>query len=281
MQTNLQCGRYSLDLTKPVVMGILNVTPDSFSDGGRHYHIDDALRQAEKMHQQGAAIIDIGGESTRPGAPAVSLDEELQRVIPVIEKLIANVDVAISIDTSKAGIMEAAVKAGAGMVNDVMALTAAGALDAAAAMSEDIAFCLMHMQGTPRTMQANPEYLDVVEEVSDFLYARADACISAGINSQQIVLDPGFGFGKSLEHNLQLLSHMHRLVNSGYPVLTGISRKSMIASLLDNAPVEERVYGSVAAAVVAYQQGSVIIRVHDVRATVDALKIIDALRSYQ
>jgi len=266
-----------VDFSQPVVMGILNVTPDSFSDGGKHLQLDDALFQAEAMLKDGAQILDIGGESTRPGAKAVNADDELERVIPVIEKGTANLDVAVSVDTSKAIVMTEAVKAGAGMVNDVMALRGDGALQAVAQMPSNIAVCLMHMQGQPRTMQQAPSYKDVLKEVAAFLNERADACIQAGIDANRIVLDAGFGFGKTLQHNLLLLQHLDQLSSCGYPLLTGISRKSMVGALLNNAPVDQRLFGSLAAAIIAWQKGSAIIRVHDVKATVDALKVASAI----
>jgi dihydropteroate synthase len=274
----LPCGRHQLDLSSPRVMGILNITPDSFSDGGKHFNPDDALRQAETMQRDGAAILDVGGESTRPGSAPVSLQEELDRVIPVIEKITANLDIPVSIDTSKPEVMSEAVASGAGMVNDVMALQAEGAVQVVAQMPATVSVCLMHMQGLPRTMQQNPVYRDVVNEVKGFLLERATVCQNAGIKAQRIVLDPGFGFGKTLEHNLTLLSDMEVIVAGGYPVLTGISRKSMIGAILDNAPVEQRLFGSLAAALIASQKGSVIIRVHDVKATVDVLRVAAAVR---
>jgi len=273
----MQCGKYNFDLSHPLVMGILNVTPDSFSDGGQHYLLDDALRHAEQMLSAGAKIIDVGGESTRPGASAVELQQEIDRTIPVIEKITANLDVAVSIDTSKAAVMREAVSVGAGMINDVMALQAEGALQVAAQTDDSIAICLMHMQGQPRTMQQNPTYDDVVEDVNNFLLQRIDCCKQAGISSSRLVVDPGFGFGKSLSHNLQLLKNLERFLQTGCTVLAGISRKSMIGALLDNAVASDRVVGSVAAALIAYQKGARIIRVHDVKETVDALKIAHAV----
>ena len=273
----MQCGKYNFDLSHPLVMGILNVTPDSFSDGGQHYLLDDALRHAEQMLSAGAKIIDVGGESTRPGASAVELQQEIDRTIPVIEKITANLDVAVSIDTSKAAVMREAVSVGAGMINDVMALQAEGALQVAAQTDDSIAICLMHMQGQPRTMQQNPTYDDVVEDVNNFLLQRIDCCKQAGISSSRLVVDPGFGFGKTLSHNLQLLKNLERFLQTGCTVLAGISRKSMIGALLDNAVAADRVVGSVAAALIAYQKGARIIRVHDVKETVDALKIAHAV----
>ena len=273
----LDCAGKVLDLTQPGVMGILNLTLDSFSDGGRFIARDAALKHALKMVEEGAAIIDIGGESTRPGARPVSPEEELQRVIPVIETLAEEVPVPISVDTSKAQVMREAVSAGAGLINDVMALREPGALQAAA--EAGVPVCLMHMQGEPRTMQHAPCYEHVVTEVKAFLQGRVEACEEAGIPRRQIILDPGFGFGKSLQHNLELLKNLDQFVSLELPLLVGISRKSMIGSLLGERPVEERLYGSLAAAVMAAMKGGTIIRVHDVRATVDALAVVSAVRS--
>lgn len=273
----LDCAGKSLDLGSPQVMGILNLTPDSFSDGGRYYRPETALRHAVKMVDEGAAIIDIGGESTRPGAQPVTAEEELERVIPVIETLAENIPVPISIDTSKPLVMREAVSAGAGMINDVLALSEQGALQAAAETAVPV--CLMHMQGKPRTMQNAPHYDNVVEEVKTFLQQRMDACESAGIARHKIVIDPGFGFGKSLQHNLKLLKELHTLSSLNTPLLVGISRKSMIGSLLGDVSVDQRIFGSVAAAVVAVIGGATIIRVHDVRETVEALKVASAVRA--
>jgi len=257
-----------------VVMGILNVTPDSFSDGGRFDQLDKALKHALQMQQDGAEIIDIGGESTRPGAALVSLDEELARVIPVIEKIRQHSDVAISIDTSKPQVMREALAAGVSMVNDVNALCADGAL--AVCAEYDAPFCLMHKQGEPQTMQDNPQYQDVVTEVSQYLAARADACIEAGISEKNIIIDPGFGFGKSLENNLSLLREISHFCAMPYPVLVGISRKSMFGMLLGR-DVEQRLVASTTAAAVAYQKGARFFRVHDVMQTCDALKLCEAV----
>lgn len=273
----LDCGGRSIDLGLPQVMGILNLTPDSFSDGGRFLARDAALSHARQMVSEGAAIIDIGGESTRPGAQSVTTEQELERVIPVIEALAGEVPVPISIDTSKPEVMKEAVSAGAGMLNDVLALRAPGAV--AAAAEADVPICLMHMQGEPRTMQNAPAYSDVVKEVRDFLLERREVCIKAGIPHNRILFDPGFGFGKSLQHNLALLKDLPTFVSTGAPILVGISRKSMIGSLLGDAPVNERVFGSIAAAVLAVNSGAAIIRAHDVRATVEALKVVSAVRS--
>ena len=264
----------SLRVPVPAVMGILNVTPDSFSDGGHFLTPDSVRRQAEKMAREGAAIIDLGGESTRPGSGGVSEQDELERVIPAIEAVRAVTDLPISIDTSKPGVMRAAAGAGAAMINDVYALQADGALAAAAELR--VAVCLMHMRGAPRTMQDNPEYADVVREVADFLGARVDACVAAGIDSRRLVVDPGFGFGKTPDHNVELLANLRQLRARGRPVLVGVSRKSMLGVLTGRA-IEERMPASVAAAVLAAWQGVEIIRAHDVQATVDALKVVQAV----
>jgi len=256
-------------------MGILNVTPDSFSDGGKHHALDQALFTAEQMLQDGATILDIGGESTRPGAAEVTTDEELARVLPLIAALRARFDCVISIDTSKAAVMSAAVQAGADMINDVRALQAPNALPIAASLGVPV--CIMHMQGAPRTMQQAPQYTDVVAEVLQFLRGRALECQQAGIPTQQIILDPGFGFGKNLAHNYQLLSALPQFVQSGYAVLAGMSRKSMIGQLLD-VPVSERLSGSLACATLAAYAGAQIIRVHDVKESVQAVRIAAAAR---
>ncbi len=257
-----------------VVMGILNVTPDSFSDGGRFDQLDNALKHALQMQGDGAEVIDIGGESTRPGADLVSLDEELARVIPVIEKIRQNSDIAISIDTSKTRVMREALAAGATMVNDVNALHADGAL--AVCAEHDVPVCLMHKQGEPQTMQDNPQYQDVVTEVSRYLSERANVCIGAGIKQRNIIIDPGFGFGKSLENNLTLLKEMPQFCAMLYPVLVGISRKSMFGMLLGRE-VDERLVASTTAAAIAYQKGARFFRVHDVAQTCDALKLCEAV----
>ena len=270
----LDCGGKPLDLSEPRIMGILNLTPDSFSDGGRFNAPERAIAQALQMQADGAAIIDIGGESTRPGAREVSVEEELARVIPVIEALAPALDVPISIDTSKPEVMQAAVAAGAGMINDVYALRRPGALEAAAGLGVPI--CLMHMQGEPRSMQQQPQYQDVLDEVAEFLRAQVARCTAAGISRHRLLLDPGFGFGKSLVHNLHLLKHLDVLVRDGLPVLVGLSRKSMIGTVLDR-PLEQRLSGSLALAALAAWQGARIIRVHDVRESVDAIKMIQAV----
>lgn len=252
------------------IMGILNVTPDSFSDGGRFEHLDAAFQGARKMLDEGADIIDVGGESTRPGAQSVAVAGELERVIPVIEAINSELSVSISIDTSKPEVMEAAVGAGASMINDVMALRAEGAMETARDLQVPV--CLMHMQGLPRTMQNDPRYEDVVSEVREFLLQRIDACVSAGMDEGKIIIDPGFGFGKTLEHNLTLLANLGVLVRTGFPVLAGLSRKSMIASMLDRT-VDSRVAASAALALIAVQKGAAMVRVHDVAETADALNV--------
>ena len=271
---SLKLGARILDLSRPIIMGVLNVTPDSFSDGGRFLGRDEALRRARALVAEGAAIVDVGGESTRPGAEPVPVRQELDRVLPVIEGIRSELDVAVSVDTSKPEVMREAVAAGADLINDVFALRRSGALETAASL--DAAVCLMHMQGEPRTMQSDPRYDDVVAEVSEFLVSRAQACEAAGIGRGRIVLDPGFGFGKTLAHNLQLLAGLHALCAAGYPVLAGLSRKSMLAALTGR-PVEERMPGSIVLAALAAERGAHIIRAHDVAETRDALAIVAAL----
>ena len=271
----LTCGDTVLDLAEPCVMGVLNVTPDSFSDGGRYADLAAAVARGVAMVEEGAAIIDVGGESTRPGAAAVSVQEELARVIPVIEQLAARVAVPISVDTSKPAVMSAAIAAGATLVNDVRALREPGALDAVARTGA--AVCLMHMQGEPRTMQAAPAYEDVVAEVRRFLAGRVEACVAAGIARERICVDPGIGFGKLPEHNLALLAGLGRLADPAIPVLVGVSRKSLIG-IITGRPAAERLAGSVAFAALAASRGAAIIRAHDVAATVDAVKVASALR---
>lgn len=273
----LKLAQRVLDLSQPTVMGVLNRTPDSFSDGGAFVDFAAALSHAEQMVREGAAIIDIGGESTRPSAEAVSEQQELERVIPLIERLVNETDVPISIDTSKPEVMRAAVAAGAGMINDVYALRQTGALDAARDCSVPVV--LMHMQGEPRTMQQHPHYKDVVVEVKQFLVERILACEAAGIPRERLLIDPGFGFGKTLEHNLELLRHLREFATLGLPLLVGLSRKSLIGTLLGGVPVGERLQGSVAAAVVAVMNGASIVRAHDVKPTVEALKIVAAARN--
>jgi dihydropteroate synthase len=269
----LQCGAKRLDLSSPVVMGVLNVTPDSFSDGGRFLAPAAACEHARRMIDEGAAIIDVGGESTRPGAEPVPLDEELRRVMPVIEAL-AGSRAVISIDTTKAEVMRAAARAGADLINDVRALQEPGALEAA--LESGCALCLMHMQGEPRTMQRAPHYVDVVKEVKAFLTARAHSCEAAGIVRQRIVIDPGFGFGKTQAHNLELLRHLDRLTSGDWPVAVGLSRKSMLGRILGGRD-RDRLAGSLALAVMAVLQDARIIRAHDVAATVDALQAVAAV----
>jgi dihydropteroate synthase len=272
----LKLGARTLDLSQPRIMGVLNRTPDSFSDGGHFAAFDAALAQAQKMLAEGADVIDVGGESTRPGAAEVSLVEELDRVIPLIEKLVREFGASVSVDTSKPEVMQAAVAAGAVMINDVYALRRPGALEAA--MASGASLCLMHMQGEPRTMQHDPKYDDVTEEVAGFLQERAEKVIGRGVDRERIVLDPGFGFGKNLEHNLTLLRRLPEIAALGYPLLVGLSRKAMIGTLLGGKPAEQRVQGSVAAAVIAVQNGASIVRVHDVGPTVEALKVAMALK---
>lgn len=256
-------------------MGILNVTPDSFSDGGHFFSIDSALKQARKMLEEGAEIIDIGGESTRPGAQAVSVQQELDRVIPVVEKIRAEFPISISVDTSKAEVMREAIAVGADMINDVMALRGEGSL-AAVAASKSVQVCLMHIQGEPRTMQNNPHYNNVVNDIKTFLLERVQACLEAGIASNRLMIDPGFGFGKTVAHNLQLMQRLEVLTELDYPVLVGVSRKSLIGHIL-NKTVTERLYGGLALAVLAVSKGARVIRTHDVAATVDALKMTHAV----
>jgi len=271
----LHCGQFHLDLAHPKVMGIVNVTPDSFFDGGRYASSAAAIEHAQQLIADGADLLDIGGESTRPGAAEVSEQEELDRVLPVIEGL-RGCEVPLSIDTWKPGVMRAALKAGANLVNDVNALQAKDALQAVA--DSDAAVCLMHKQGTPQTMQQQPRYADVVAEVCGFLRERIAAAETAGIARARIVIDPGFGFGKALTHNLDLLRHLEALRALGVPVLAGLSRKSMLGALTGRA-VDDRVAASVAAALLAVQRGAAIVRVHDVRETVDALKVLMAVNS--
>lgn len=270
---HLPRGR-KLSLERPVVMGILNVTPDSFSDGGQFNRVDSAVKQALKMLADGAEIIDIGGESTRPGAPDVDLAQELERVIPVIKALRAESDCIISIDTSKAEVMRQAIEAGADIINDVRALQEPGAIEVAASYS-DVPICLMHMQGAPRTMQHSPQYNDLLTEISDFLSHRVHACEEAGIASSRLIIDPGFGFGKTLSHNYELLGQFEFFKQLGLPILAGLSRKSMFGQLLNRA-ANERLAASLAGAMICAQKGAHIIRVHDVKETVDVLSVLHA-----
>ena len=272
---SLNCAGRVLDLSQPRIMGVLNITPDSFSDGGAWLSVENAVAHARQMVDAGADIIDVGGESTRPGSAPVSAGEELQRVVPVIEALRAGIEVPVSIDTQKPAVMRAAVAAGAGMINDVNALQADDAIETAAALGVPV--CLMHMQGVPQTMQDEPDYRDVVAEVISFLGARAAACEAAGIAQGQIVLDPGFGFGKTVGHNLSLLRRLDALVALGYPVLVGLSRKSLIGKVL-GLPVDKRLYPSIALAVLAVWQGASIVRCHDVRQTREAVLMCRAVR---
>ncbi len=272
---NLLCAGHSLDLRRPRVMGVLNITPDSFSDGGHYWQADVACRRAEAMMAEGADLVDVGGESTRPGAKIVSVQEELDRVIPVVEALVKDLSVPISVDTSKPEVMVEAIHAGAGMINDVYALQAPDTLEV---LSEhaNIAVCLMHMQGKPTTMQRDPRYTHAVDDIKTFLEDRICACEEVGIGRHRLLIDPGFGFGKTLEQNLQLLHHLGEFHTLGVPLLVGLSRKSMLGAILD-VPVGERLYGSLAAAVIAAFQGAHIIRAHDVEATVQALKVCSAV----
>jgi dihydropteroate synthase len=269
---HLSCGRFELDLSTPRVMGIVNVTPDSFSDGGKFNTTDKAVAHGMQLIEQGADILDIGGESTRPGATPVPLDEELNRVIPVIKALV-KAGIPLSIDTYKPEVMRAAIDAGVDIVNDVCALQEDGALEIVAASK--VGLCLMHMQGRPQTMQADPQYQDVVKEVADFLAARLKAAEQAGIARGRIVLDPGFGFGKRTSHNLTLLNHLSSLQSLGLPLLVGLSRKSVLGQVV-GLSVDERIHASIAASVVSVMKGANIVRVHDVKPTVDALKIVSA-----
>lgn len=273
-QSLFHCGKFRLDLAHPRVMGIVNVTPDSFSDGGRHASTDLAVAHALQLVAEGADILDIGGESTRPNAIPVGLDEELSRVIPVIERLAQEVDVPLSIDTYKPEVMRQAVKAGAAIINDIYGLRQPGAVQAAAEGNAGI--CIMHMQGTPQTMQQEPVYADVVQEVKAFLHEQLQACHAAGISAERIVLDPGFGFGKRTVHNLALLQAMPAILELGRPILAGLSRKSVLGQII-GSDVDQRLHASLAASVIAVMKGARIVRVHDVKATVDALKVTDAV----
>jgi dihydropteroate synthase len=270
----LSCGKFELDLSQPRVMGIVNVTPDSFSDGGKFAVAELAVAHGMELVGQGADILDIGGESTRPGAKPVPLDEELRRVIPVIEGLAAKARVPISIDTYKPEVMKAAIAAGASIVNDVFALQQPGALEVVAA--SDAGVCLMHSQGTPQTMQNDPQYQDVVREVADFLRGRLAAAEDYGIGRERVMLDPGFGFGKRSVHNIALLRELETLVALRQPVLVGLSRKSVLGQLTGN-DVDARLHASLSAAVISAMKGARIVRVHDVKATVDALRIVTAV----
>ena len=280
----MKLGAMDFILSSPQIMAVLNTTPDSFSDGGElygHGHRLDLsliLARVESFLQQGASIVDVGGESTRPGAEPVSVEEELERVIPVVEAISKRFDVAISVDTSTPAVMTESAKVGASLINDVRALGRPGALEAAA--ETGLPVCLMHMSGEPGSMQDNPQYDDVVQEVSDFLLMRVEQCVQSDIDAGQILIDPGFGFGKTLTHNLTLFRHLDQLVTLGFPLIVGVSRKSMIGAVLDK-PVDQRIIGSVAMAMLAAQKGAQILRVHDVSATADALKILKVLEDKQ
>lgn len=277
--TQLRCGDHCIDLSQPVVMGILNTTPDSFSDGGKFFsgknlQVEKALQRAATMAAEGAAIIDVGGESTRPGASPVSEGQELDRVVPVVERICSELDVVVSVDTSSAKVIHEAASAGAGLINDVRALRREGALQAA--VQAKLPVCLMHMQGKPETMQQQVSYGSVFDEVLGFLLERAEVAEKAGVSSDSILLDPGYGFGKSLQHNLQLVEHLPDFVQSQYPILTGFSRKSMIGAITGK-PVDQRLAGSLSLALVALQAGVKVLRVHDVAETVDVIRIWSAL----
>ncbi|MGI6408833.1 MAG: dihydropteroate synthase [Thiopseudomonas sp.] len=276
MSAILQCGKHQLDLSRPHIMGILNITPDSFSDGGQYNTLDAALHRAGNMLEAGASLLDVGGESTRPGAKAVSPQQELDRVAPLVEALVKNFDCIVSVDSSTPQVMTESAALGAGLLNDVRALQREGALEAAA--QTGLPVCLMHMRGEPQTMQDAPHYDDVAAEVAAFLQQRVDACVVAGISRERIVLDPGFGFAKTLQHNLELFSRLPELHALNLPLLVGVSRKSMIGSVLDK-PVDQRLYGSLALAVMALERGGKIIRVHDVAQTMDALKMFEAVQT--
>ena len=267
-------GDKSLDLSLPHVMGILNITPDSFSDGGFFNSLDAALRQSEKMIKEGAGIIDVGGESTRPGAVAVTTQQELDRVLPVIEALKQRFDIIVSVDTSAAEVIRAAAELGVGLINDVRALEQEGALLAAA--KTGLPICLMHMKGMPETMQNHPDYVRVVEDVADYLMSRVAVCESAGVVRSRLIVDPGIGFGKTLSHNLSLLNHTEKFKKLGFEVLIGLSRKAMIGEAL-NLPVEERLYGTMGANASAYSKGARIFRVHDVRPHVEMLALMSRI----
>jgi dihydropteroate synthase len=270
------CGKYQLNLNRPHVMGIVNVTPDSFSDGGRFNSTDAAIVHALKLIEEGADILDIGGESTRPGATPVGLEEELSRVIPVIQALAKISTVPVSIDTYKPAVMRAAIEAGADLVNDICALQEEGALEIVA--NSNVGVCLMHMQGSPQTMQLDPNYLDVVGEVCSFLMARLHATLEAGVSKERILLDPGFGFGKTTTHNIALIQHLECLANIGQPLLVGLSRKSVLGKIV-GGDEQQRLYAGLAASVISVIKGAKIVRVHDVKATVDALKVAAAVMS--
>ena len=272
-----RCGRFEFDLGRPLLMGIVNVTPDSFSDGGQHCSAPTAIDHAWQLVKSGAQIIDIGGESTRPGAAPVSLEQELERVLPVVQA-IKDCGAAISVDTCKPAVMRAALAAGADMINDIMGMTAADAREVVAT-HPDCGDCIMHMQGEPRTMQLNPQYQDVVQEVLAMLMSQAGTLVSAGVSRERISIDPGFGFGKTLEQNLELMRALPRFCDSGYPVLLGVSRKSMIGAITGR-PVGDRLSGSIAAALAGVARGARIIRVHDVAETLDAIQVWQAVEQW-
>ena len=275
----IKFNQYTMDLTFPHVMGILNMTPDSFSDGGHYNNLDAAMRRVDKMIQDGATFIDVGGESTRPGAAEVHVDEELDRVVPIVEKIAKYYDVWISVDTSKPQVMLESAKAGAHLINDIRALTLPGAIEAA--QKTELPVCLMHMQGEPQTMQQSPHYdNDIYHEVDSFFAQHIQRCIDARIERQKIILDPGFGFGKTLQHNYRLLAKLSDFHHFGLPLLVGMSRKSMIGQVL-NVPPLERMIGSVTCAVMAAMKGAQIIRVHDVKETFDALRLVQATLAEQ
>jgi len=276
MNNTLDCNK-NTKFSVPKVMGILNVTPDSFSDGGKYTQIDNALKQVEKMVNDGASIIDIGGESTRPGAAEVNDDEELTRVIPVLKAIKQRFDVMVSIDTSKAVVMNAAIEQGAGLINDVRALQNKGCL--AVLAQSDIPICIMHMQGLPRSMQTAPKYHHLINDIKEFFEQRINCCEQAGIVKERLILDPGFGFGKTLEQNYQLLAQLSKFQSFNLPILSGTSRKSMIGDLL-NCSVEQRLAGSLTTAIIAIEQGAQILRVHDIKETMDAIKILQATKQF-
>ena len=274
INTQFLCGKFQLDLIRPQVMGIVNVTPDSFSDGGKYSSVDLAVEHALQLIAEGADILDIGGESTRPGAEPVGLEEELRRVVPVIEALGKVTTVPLSIDTYKPEVMRAAIQAGADIVNDICALREEGALEIVA--NSNAGVCLMHMQGIPQTMQINPQYGDVVAEVKQFLADRVEACLAHGIASERIMLDPGFGFGKTTAHNVALIQHLDRFLALGFPLLVGLSRKSVLGRIA-GGDEQQRLHAGLAASVISVMKGAKIVRVHDVKATVDALKVVAAI----
>lgn len=278
MNQKLVCGDKLLDLSSPVVMGVLNVTPDSFSDGGKFFSLDAALRQAELLINEGAAIVDIGAESTRPQAQVVSEQQELDRLMPIVAAIKQRFDIIISLDTSSPTVILEGANLGIGLINDVRALQRDGALQAA--VQAKLPVCLMHMQGEPSTMQHNPQYQSVIDEVMVFLQQRVDICLNAGISSQQLLIDVGFGFGKSLDHNLELLAKLELFAQLPYPLLVGMSRKSMLGKILNDAPVDQRLFAGLSAATIAAFKGANIIRTHDVKATKDALAVVSAIKNY-